>query len=139
MSRRSAAVRAAAVATLLLAWLPSAEARKPPAPKRPTAVGVGEREFRLSPYRDRVVLGSVRFYVHNFGEDVHDLAVLSPHGRRVASTEAIVPGEGTALDVRLKRPGRYVLICTRADHAARGMRARIVVRKPRVRPRTARH
>jgi plastocyanin len=80
----------------------------------------------------------VRFYVHNYGEDVHDLAVVSPHGKRVAASAEIVPGEDAALDVRLKRPGRYVLICTRADHASLGMKARIRVKRPQVRSRTTR-
>ena len=55
-----------------LACLPAgADAGEP----RPTAVGVGEREWRVALYRSRVPVGRVRFNVRNFGEDGHDLAV----------------------------------------------------------------
>ena len=95
---------------------------------RGTAVGVSEREFRISPYRRSVQRGTVKFNVRNFGEDVHDLVVLSPKGRQLGTTGEIAAGEQGVLRVKLKARGVYRLVCTQADHAARGMKSRITVR-----------
>jgi plastocyanin len=97
-----------------------------------TAVGVAEREFRISVYRTTVAPGLVRFNVTNFGEDAHDLAVVAPGGKTVAVSPEIRSERRHTLSVRLRRPGVYSLLCTKLDHAARGMRARVRVR--RVRP-----
>lgn len=124
--RAARGLATAAFAAALLAAGAAHAAGKPP-----VAVGVGEREFRLSPYRDSVRLGRVRFWVHNYGEDVHDLAVVGPHGKRLAASGEVLPGGDVALDVRFRRAGTYRLVCTRAGHAKLGMRARLVVRKRR--------
>lgn len=63
----------------------------------------------------------------NIGQDDHDLAVRNPRGKIVASTGVVEHGALGQLRVRL-RPGRYVLVCTLADHEARGMRSVLVVR-----------
>jgi hypothetical protein len=95
-----------------------------------TAVGVGEREFRISVYRPRLTPGPVRFNVANFGQDVHDLVVVAPGGRVVAATGELRSGARVTVTARLTRPGRYRLLCTRAGHAARGMTAGLrVVRR----------
>lgn len=96
-----------------------------------TAVGVSQREFRLTPYRSRVPVGEVRFNVTNYGEDVHDLVVRDASGRVVRRSPEIRAGSRATLAVRLRR-GRYRLSCDVADHAERGMRAGFtVVRAPR--------
>jgi plastocyanin len=104
----------------------------PPAPgSRPhagTAVGVAEREYRISPYRRVVPPGLVRLNIRNFGEDAHDLVVRSGDGRVVAASGDIRSGRTAILTARFRRPGTYRLVCTRADHAARGMVARLRVR-----------
>ena len=92
-----------------------------------TAVGVGEREFRIYPYRTKVRPGTVRFNVNNLGEDVHNLQVRGPHGYRIRTTPDIRSGEGYKLVAHLRRPGRYTLICTKPGHAARGMKATFTV------------
>jgi plastocyanin len=96
-----------------------------------TAVGVSEREFRIAPYRRAVPPGVVRFNVKNFGEDVHDLVVVSPKGRKLGTTGEIRSGEQSILRLKLKSQGVYRLVCTQADHAAQGMKSRITVRAPR--------
>ena len=63
----------------------------------------------------------------NNGQDDHDLAVRNARGKIIASTGVVRHGALGQLRVRL-RPGRYVLVCTLADHEARGMRAVLVVR-----------
>jgi uncharacterized cupredoxin-like copper-binding protein len=109
-----------ALLVALLALAPAAEART-------TAVGVGLREFQLSPYRDVVRTGTVKFNVTNFGQDAHDLAVLR-RGRTYGKTPEIRAGERAVLRLRLK-PGRYRLVCTIADHEDQGMKARLRVRR----------
>ncbi|HEX8745234.1 MAG TPA: hypothetical protein VF712_19065 [Thermoleophilaceae bacterium] len=96
-----------------------------------TAVGVSEREFAISPYRRTVPPGVVRFNVRNFGEDVHDLVVVSPRGRRVGGSGPIGAGQQGLLRLKLNKTGVYRLLCTQADHTARGMKSRITVRATR--------
>ena len=74
---RRACLLAAAVA--LLAGATGAGAASPPRPAA-TAVGVGEREFRISVYRPVVAPGALRLNVTNRGGDVHNLVVFDARG-----------------------------------------------------------
>ena len=122
----------AAAAAIVVSGLPGAGvATGGPLDVTGTAVGVSEREFRIAPYRRSVPPGVVKFNVRNFGEDVHDLVVVSPKGRRLGTTGEIAAGEQGVLRLRLKTPGTYRLLCTQADHGARGMKSRITVRAAR--------
>jgi plastocyanin len=96
-----------------------------------TAVGVSEREYRIGVYRHTVAPGTVRFNVTNFGEDAHDFTVTTRRGTVLASLPEIRSERQATLRVRLTRPGTYRLLCTQLDHAARGMRTTVVVRRPR--------
>jgi plastocyanin len=96
-----------------------------------TAVGVGEREWRVSLYRTHVRAGLVRFNVRNYGEDAHDLAVRNRAGRVLGATPEIRAGRTETLRVRLRRPGRYTVFCSLEGHEAKGMRARLVVKRRR--------
>jgi plastocyanin len=116
---------AAAVLGLAASVSPSAHALKS------TAVGVSEREYRIGVYRRTVAPGTVRFNVTNFGEDAHDFTVTTRRGTVLASLPEIRSERQDTLRVRLTRPGTYRLLCTQLDHAARGMRATVVVRRPR--------
>jgi hypothetical protein len=84
-------------------------------------------EYRIGTSRSRAPAGVLVAQLKNNGQDDHDLAVRSARGRVVASTGVVGHGALGQLRVRL-RPGRYVLVCTLADHEARGMRAVLVVR-----------
>lgn len=95
----------------------------------PQAVGVAEREYRISVYRQTVKTGTVRFNVRNYGEDAHNLVIRGPRGFRPAATPEIKSGQRASLTVRLRRPGTYRLLCTTADHLSRGMRTSIRVRR----------
>jgi plastocyanin len=98
-----------------------------PAFARPTAVGVSQDEFRIALHREVVKTGRVKFNVTNRGEDPHDLLVRrrgKVHGR----LGELRPGEQGVLRVRLRRPGRYTVVCTLADHEALGMRSVLRVR-----------
>jgi plastocyanin len=96
-----------------------------------TSVGVSEREFRISVYRSTVAPGTVRFNVRNFGEDAHDLTVLDLRGNVLAASPEIRSDRRATVTVKLTRPGRYRLVCLKLDHAQRGMRAAVVVKRPR--------
>jgi hypothetical protein len=121
--------RAALLAAALVAAVPAVPglAARP----APTAVGVGEREWRISLYRGRVPTGPVRFNVHNFGEDGHDLAVRNRAGRVLGHLPELRPDETGRLRVRLHRPGRYIVFCALEGHEAKGMRAVLRVKRRR--------
>ena len=129
--RRGARTLLAAAALTAAATAVTGTASGGPLDATGTAVGVSEREFRISPYRKTVTPGVVRFNVRNYGEDVHDLVVVSPRGRKVGSTGEIGAGKQGFLRVKLNKPGVYRLLCTQADHTARGMKSRIAVRDSR--------
>jgi hypothetical protein len=121
--------RAALVAAALAAAVPAVpDVAAAPAP---TLVGVGEREWRIALYRARVPAGPVRFNVHNFGEDGHDLAVRTRGGRVLGHLPELRPDETGRLRVRLRRPGRYIVFCALDGHEARGMRAVLRVKRRR--------
>ena len=124
-------VAAAAIVLAALAAAPFAVSagRSPAARQAVTSVGVAEREFRIAVYRRSVPPGMVRFNVRNYGEDAHNLVVRGPRGFRPAATPEIRSGQRATLTVPLRRPGTYRLLCTTADHLARGMRATLRVRR----------
>lgn len=95
----------------------------------PTAVGVGEREWRISLYRSEVPTGRIKFNVRNFGEDGHDLAIRNTSGRVLGAIGEIRSGRSATLTVRVRRPGRYRLFCSLEGHEARGMHARLRVKR----------
>jgi hypothetical protein len=121
--------RAALAVALAASMLASATALagRPP----PIAVGVGEREWRISLYRGKVPAGRVNFNVRNFGEDGHDLAVRTASGRVLGTIAEVRPGRSATLSVRLRAPGRYRLFCSLEGHEARGMHALLRVVKRR--------
>ena len=112
---------------------PATPASSKAAKTRTTAVGVGLHEYRVALYRSRVLPGRVRLNLENLGEDGHDLRVIGPSGAASAvrgTSPEVKPGARYTLKVTLKRRGLYRLVCTLADHEARGMVARLrVVRK----------
>ena len=84
-------------------------------------------EYRIGTSRDKAPAGVLVAQLKNNGQDDHDLAVRDKRGLIIASTGVVTHGALGRLRVRL-RPGRYVLVCTIADHEARGMRTVLVVR-----------
>jgi plastocyanin len=121
--------RALAIAGMTLAVLAGGAHARGAHSSATTAVGVGEREYRVYPYRTRVKPGTVRFNISNLGEDAHNLQVRGPHGYRSAVTPDIGSGRDFTLVAHLRRPGTYTLICTKPGHAAKGMKARFAVRR----------
>jgi hypothetical protein len=85
--------------TLVLAAAFAAVAAPSAAAARPTAVGVGEREWRIALYRPWVPVGLVKFNVKNLGEDGDDLVVRNRRGVVRARLPEIEPG-ATAASMR---------------------------------------
>ena len=122
--------RLAGILAALAVAAPAAVAAGPgPLPSGGTAVGVAQREFHVSAYRRTVPPGLVRLNVRNYGEDVHNLVVRGPRGYFVTGPD-VSSGDSMTMAVRLRREGTYQLLCTRADHLSRGMKTKLVVRKP---------
>ena len=93
----------------------------------PSNVLVFADEFRLNPSRNTVQAGSVRFQLKNIGEDDHNIAVRRRAANATPTISPLVrPGKLGELTVRLPA-GRYVLFCSVADHAARGMQGSFTV------------
>jgi hypothetical protein len=95
---------------------------------RPTAVGVGEREWRIALYRPWVPAGLVKFNVKNFGEDGHDFVVRNARGVTRARLPELGAGETASVTARLMRRGRYTVYCSLPGHRELGMQAVLRVR-----------
>ena len=96
---------------------------------QPTAVGVAQREFHITPYRRSVPAGAVKLNIRNYGEDVHNIVVRGPNGFTAVGPD-VDSGSGATWTVKLRRPGTYALLCTRANHLKLGMKAKLKVVKP---------
>jgi plastocyanin len=94
-----------------------------------TPIGIGEREYAIAIYRPRVKPGKLKLNIRNLGEDVHDL-VVRRNGKRIGGLATVIkPGATATLRLTLRTTGRYQLVCTVADHEARGMKATLRVAK----------
>jgi hypothetical protein len=113
------------VAGLAVAGAMPAQAAAPLSRVQVVAV---EFHYRLS--RVRIPEGPVKIELANFGQDEHDLTLRRVGTTKVYTVPSALPGQRRTVTLRLK-PGLYVLKCTMADHALRGMKARL-----RVRPRS---
>lgn len=99
------------------------------APKSGTPVGVGEREWTITPYRTSVPPGLVRFNVTNFGEDGHNLTVVrATDGKVLAASPEIRSEKQFTVRVTLKRRGTYRLYCTLPGHKGLGMKSKVRVK-----------
>ena len=98
-----------------------------PASPPPARLLAFASEYRIGTSRTQAPAGVLVAQLKNNGQDDHDLAVRTKSGKIIASTGVVRHGALGQLRVRL-RPGRYVLVCTLADHEARGMRSVLVVR-----------
>ena len=96
---------------------------------QPTAVGVAQREFHITPYRRSVPAGAVKLNIRNYGEDVHNIVVRGPNGFTAVGPD-VDSGSGATWTVKLRRPGTYSLLCTRANHLKLGMKAKLKVVQP---------
>jgi hypothetical protein len=106
---------------LVLVSTPHQSASQPPARLLAFA-----SEYHIGTSRSTAPAGVLIAQLKNIGQDDHDLAVRNSHGQIIASTGVVRHGALGQLRVRL-RPGRYLLVCTIANHEALGMRTVLVV------------
>jgi plastocyanin len=94
----------------------------------PARLLVGAKEFRLTLSRASIKAGPAVVQLVNYGQDAHDLRLRRVGGRRIYRIATVAPGDVGELDAKLL-PGTYRLWCSIADHAALGMRTKLVVRR----------
>jgi len=95
----------------------------------PARLLVGAKEFRLTLSRASIKAGPAIVQLANYGEDDHNLNLKRIGGTRVYKIATVSPGADVGeLDAKLL-PGKYKLWCSIADHAARGMRVTLIVKK----------
>ncbi len=114
--------RLALVFIALFAVVAPAGASAPP----PGRLQVAAKEFSLTLSRANLKPGWAIVELANYGEDPHDLRLRRIGGTVTRSIATVQAGDQRLLRAKLL-PGRYKLWCSLADHAARGMRAQLVV------------
>ena len=115
-------MRAAALVAIALALAAPATAAAP------ARLLVTASEFRLTLSRASIKAGPAVVQLVNQGEDAHDLRLRRVGGTRIYKIQTVAPGDVGELDARLL-PGAYRLWCSVANHAALGMRTRLLVRR----------
>ena len=97
----------------------------------PARLQVSADEFSYSLSRQSIKAGPAIVQLVNYGEDEHDLALRRlAAGARTFRIHTTRPGGVRDLELKVA-PGRYRLWCSLPGHAARGMSATLVVRRPR--------
>jgi plastocyanin len=95
----------------------------------PARLLVGAKEFRFTLSRTTIKAGAAIVQLQNYGEDDHNLNLKRIGGTRTYRIKTVSPGGRVGeLDAKLAA-GRYKLWCSIADHAARGMRTTLTVKK----------
>jgi uncharacterized cupredoxin-like copper-binding protein len=119
-------VRALAVAALAAAALlvPGQAGSK----TFPTRVQVTAKEFYflLAPGRT-VKHGKAVIQFVNYGQDPHDMRVQRVGTTKVYNVPTVQPGDHYDLSITLT-PGKYLLWCSIANHAALGMKTTLIVK-----------
>jgi hypothetical protein len=114
--------RLAVAALILVAGAAPASGSAPP----PARLQVAAKEFSLTLSRSKLKSGWAIVELANYGEDPHNLRLRRIGGTVTRSISIVQAGDQRALRAKLL-PGRYKLWCSLADHAARGMRAELIV------------
>ena len=95
----------------------------------PARLLVGANEFRFTLSRTTITSGPAIIQLQNFGEDDHNLNLRRIGGTRTYRIGPVSPGADVGeLEAKLAA-GRYRLWCSIADHAVRGMRATLTVKR----------
>ena len=95
-----------------------------PGSSRSAAVRITEREYRITLPPLDLHAGAMRFEIRNTGKLRHDFAIAG-NGVK-ARTPVIRPGRTAVLNVTLKQ-GSYMVWCPLPGHAAKGMKATLIV------------
>jgi hypothetical protein len=94
----------------------------------PARLLVSAREFSLALSRPSIKAGPAIVQLANYGEDDHNLRLQRIGGTRIYKLHTVASGGNTTLSAAFLA-GRFKLWCSLADHAARGMRTTLVVKK----------
>jgi plastocyanin len=95
---------------------------RPPARARDRRVHVVLDDYSITPQRIEARPGRLTFTVDNAGRIAHNLVVLRPSGGEVKPRlPSLRPGDQGRFTVRLRRRGRYDLICSLGNHRELGM------------------
>jgi plastocyanin len=93
-------------------------------PSRTAAIQVTEREYKISLSLTEFHAGPTVFQIRNTGKLRHAFAIAG-NGLK-ARTKSIAPHKSATLSVTLKK-GSYAVWCPMPGHAAKGMKATIVI------------
>jgi hypothetical protein len=94
----------------------------------PARLLVSAKEFQLTLSRASIKAGPAVVQLLNNGEDAHDLRLKRVGGTRIYKIGTVAPGDVGELSAKLL-PGTYKLWCSLADHAALGMRTKLVIKR----------
>ena len=90
---------------------------------------LGAKKLHQTVSRAAIKAGPAIVQLVNYGEDDHNLRLRRIGGARVYKISVVSPGGTDVGELSAKlRPGRYKLWCSLAGHAARGMRATLLVK-----------
>ena len=121
-----------AVVVAALTAVSAAALAFPAAARAPVRMLVIAKEYSFTLSRGSVPRGALSVQLYNRGQDAHNLNItrLNSHGAPVGSTHSVALTQSGGLTQATWNlgPGRYLLYCSLPGHAARGMRAYLVVR-----------
>jgi plastocyanin len=119
------ALAAVAVAGSALATRDTPVAKVKPHKVKPQKVTVTGTEYHFAMARKTFKRGTVTFTFRNKGTEVHDFKVVgkSPKSRYLA------PGQKQTFKIKFTKPGRYQFLCTIGEHAIKGMRGVLIIKK----------
>ncbi|HEY4024795.1 MAG TPA: cupredoxin domain-containing protein [Candidatus Dormibacteraeota bacterium] len=86
------------------------------------SIQVTMTEYRFDPSSISVKPGRATFFLVNSGAVAHDMVVLAPDGRRLASSELVQGGNSSVFTIDDLPAGSYRIICDQPGHEAAGMK-----------------
>lgn len=129
--RAGGGLLALALAVVVLASALPAESRADRHEEAPSRLLVNASEWTYVLSRAELPPGPSIVELYNRGEDPHDLTMKRNGGPRTWTVGETLPGEGGAIELRLRRGSRYRLWCTLPAHRERGMEAKLKVTRKR--------
>jgi plastocyanin len=92
---------------------------------KPQRVTVTATEYHFAMAKKTFKRGTVTFTLRNAGTEVHDFKVSgkSPKSRYLA------PGQKQTFKIKFTKAGRYPFLCTIGEHALKGMRGVLIIKK----------
>jgi len=92
------------------------------------SIKVTMSEFKFDPSAISAKSGKVTFFLVNSGSVAHDLVVLGPDGKKLASSDLVQGGDSGVLTINDLAAGTYRVICDQPGHEQAGMKGTLSVR-----------